>query len=252
MDNEQFVTTVEQAAGIGRERAERAIQATLSTLPERIAQGEARDLAEQLPPEVAPWLSTNDGAHRFDVDQFLRRAAEREDTDVPAAEQHARAVFLAVGRAVSPGELADLAAELPNDYALLLPAGPHVEMMVDFQRGPHIEAGRRQPSERVGSSTNSSRDPPSRPPRRAHGARSAARPLRARPDRRKRFVVADHHRRGDCVPSAHLDSIARPEGGSCKRRPQRTTEARAGSARDGTRSSAKRIRTGPEMARIST
>ena len=71
MDNESFVTTVEQAAGIGRERAERAIRATLSTLAERIAQGEARDLAEQLPPEVAPWLTTTDGAHRFDVDEFL-------------------------------------------------------------------------------------------------------------------------------------------------------------------------------------
>jgi uncharacterized protein (DUF2267 family) len=146
MDNEQFVTTVEQAAGIGRERAERAIQATLSTLAERIAQGEARDLAEQLPPEVAPWLSTNDEAHRFDVDEFLRRAAEREGTDVPTAEQHARAVFLALGRAVSPGELADLAAELPKDYAPLLPAGPHVEMMAveSFLRRVADRAGVRE------------------------------------------------------------------------------------------------------------
>jgi uncharacterized protein (DUF2267 family) len=129
MDTESFITIVEQAAGIGRERAERAIRATLTTLAERIAQGEARDLAEQLPPEVAPWLATTDGANRFGVDEFLRRVAEREGTDVPTAERHARAVFLALGRAVSRDELADLAAELPKSYAPLLPAGPRIEVL---------------------------------------------------------------------------------------------------------------------------
>jgi uncharacterized protein (DUF2267 family) len=36
MDYEQFVTLAEQDLGIGRERAERAIRATLQTLAERI------------------------------------------------------------------------------------------------------------------------------------------------------------------------------------------------------------------------
>jgi uncharacterized protein (DUF2267 family) len=58
MDYEQFVTLVEQNLAAGRERAGRAIKATLQTLAERIASGEARDLAEELSDELAPWVAT--------------------------------------------------------------------------------------------------------------------------------------------------------------------------------------------------
>jgi uncharacterized protein (DUF2267 family) len=89
MDYEQFVTLVEQDLGIGRERAEHAIRATLQTLAERIAAGEARDLAEELADELAPWVATTTDAERFDVDEFVRRVADREGVDVPTAERHA-------------------------------------------------------------------------------------------------------------------------------------------------------------------
>jgi uncharacterized protein (DUF2267 family) len=129
MDYERFITTVAQAAGIGWERAEQATRAVLSTLAERIAAGEARDLAEELPPELAGWLATDTNAEPFDVDEFLRRVAEREGVDVETADEHARAVFVALGRAVSPQELSDLAAELSKDYAPLLPRGRHIEVV---------------------------------------------------------------------------------------------------------------------------
>jgi uncharacterized protein (DUF2267 family) len=45
MDHQGFLTTVEQAAGVGRDGAEAAIRAMLSTLAERIDRGEGRDLA---------------------------------------------------------------------------------------------------------------------------------------------------------------------------------------------------------------
>ncbi|MEA2330243.1 MAG: hypothetical protein QOH58_381 [Thermoleophilaceae bacterium] len=129
MDYEQFVTLVEQDLEVGREPAERAIRATLQTLAERIAQGEARDLAEELPDELGPWVATTTPAERFDVDEFLRRLAEREGVEVPEAERHARAVFAVLGQAVSRKQLHDLAAELPKDYAPLLPVGPQVEVL---------------------------------------------------------------------------------------------------------------------------
>ena len=97
---EQFITLVEQKAKLSRDEAEAATRATLQTLAERISAGQARDLAEQLPPELAPWLATIGGAEPFDVDEFLRRVAEREDTDISRAERDARAVFAALGRSV--------------------------------------------------------------------------------------------------------------------------------------------------------
>jgi uncharacterized protein (DUF2267 family) len=129
MDEHEFLKIVQQSARISHEEAERATRATLQTLAERIAAGEARDLAEQLPPRLAAWVATNTAAQRFDLDEFLRRVAEREGVDIERAERDAAAVFAALGRAVSPREIADLAAELPKDFTRLLPRGPHVDVL---------------------------------------------------------------------------------------------------------------------------
>jgi uncharacterized protein (DUF2267 family) len=129
MTREQFVTTVAQAARIGFDRAERATEATLQTLAERIDAGEARHLAAELPDEIAPWLATTTPAERLGIDEFLRRVAEREGVDIETAERHAAAVFLALHRAVSPQEFADLIAELPKEFAPLLPAGPDIDVI---------------------------------------------------------------------------------------------------------------------------
>ena len=129
MDHDRFISFVSGAAQIDREQAQRATQATLQTLAERIDRGEARDLAEQLPPELAPWIATTTPAERFDVDEFLRRVGEREGVDLPTAERHVRIVFDALRRAIATGELADVAAELSKDYAALLPRGPWVDVL---------------------------------------------------------------------------------------------------------------------------
>ena len=50
---DEFITAVAQAARIGWDQAERATQATLETLADRIDAGEARDLAAALPDSIA-------------------------------------------------------------------------------------------------------------------------------------------------------------------------------------------------------
>ena len=129
LTEEEFVTIVEQAARMGRDRAERAIEATLQTLADRIDRGEARDLAAQLPQGIAPWLATTTPAERFHVDEFLRRIAEREGVGVETAASHAQAVFMALQRSVSAKEFGDLMAELPRDFLPLLPRGPDIHVM---------------------------------------------------------------------------------------------------------------------------
>jgi uncharacterized protein (DUF2267 family) len=126
---EDVLAVVERAAPSDRDAAERVLQAVLQTLGERIAAGEARDLATQLPPELSPWVATTTPPERFDVDEFLRRVAERSGTGLAGAERQTRAVFAALGRVLTPDELADVAAELSKDYAPLLPRGPYVEVL---------------------------------------------------------------------------------------------------------------------------
>jgi uncharacterized protein (DUF2267 family) len=118
-----FVATVEREAHAPRPEAERAVRATLQTLAERISSGEAHDIAEQLPPPLRPLLDSDGDAEPFTLAEFLRRVAEREGVqDLTTAEQHAAAVFAALGAAVTRDEIHDMASELPREYAPLVAA----------------------------------------------------------------------------------------------------------------------------------
>jgi uncharacterized protein (DUF2267 family) len=120
MDYQRFLSIVQREASIDREAAERAARATLETLSERLTEGQARDVAEQLPEELARWLRPKGSRETFHADEFVRRVAEREGVDVSTAEQHAGAVFLALSRAVAGDELRDMLSELPKDFHPLI------------------------------------------------------------------------------------------------------------------------------------
>jgi uncharacterized protein (DUF2267 family) len=98
--------------------AEDAVLATLSVLGERLKGGEARDLAAQLPPELADAVQTSGPGEPFDVQEFCRRVAEREEREVSSAvaRGHAQVVLDVVLGAVSDGERQDVLAQLPAEY----------------------------------------------------------------------------------------------------------------------------------------
>lgn len=129
MDRGAFISIVAQAADAASADAERAARAVLQTLGERIDREEARQLAARLPPELAPWIATTTPAEGFDAGEFVSRVARREGVDAPTARRHAAAVLDAVARAAGAEEWADVAAELPRDFAPLLPRGPAVDVM---------------------------------------------------------------------------------------------------------------------------
>jgi uncharacterized protein (DUF2267 family) len=127
LDYDRFIELVAQWADTGFDSAERAVRATLETLADRIDRGEARQIAERLPPEIAPWVATALPAQRFDVDEFLRRVADREGVRIDEAERQARAVFWVL-RHVLEKQFDDLVAELPKDFAPLLGLPPVPEV----------------------------------------------------------------------------------------------------------------------------
>lgn len=126
MKHDTFIGEVQHRARLSsRGEAERATRATLETLAERLAGGEANDLASQLPPEIGKHLqgmNAGDG-ERFSLDTFFQRVSRRENVDLPKAVFHARAVMEVVREAVSPGEINDVCAQLPADFAPLFEAG---------------------------------------------------------------------------------------------------------------------------------
>lgn len=122
MGRDEFLKAVRERANLAsREEAERATAAVLRTLGERLAGGEPHDLASQLPEELAGYVRREGGAQAdpFPLEEFYRRVAEREGTDQKAAEDHARAVVGVLREAVTSGEIEDVRAQLPSEYAPL-------------------------------------------------------------------------------------------------------------------------------------
>jgi uncharacterized protein (DUF2267 family) len=104
-----------------RRAAENAITATLETLNERITGGEARALAAQLPKEIQPALRPKaEEAEGFSLEELYRRVAEHKGVDIETAHMDASVVMGVLREAVTPGELDDVMAQLPEDFNTLL------------------------------------------------------------------------------------------------------------------------------------
>ncbi len=121
---EQFVGQVQNRARLGSEgEALRAIHATLETLGERLYGGEAHNLAAQLPQEIGQYLEQAVVNESFDLDEFFKRVALREGIDLPDSVYHARVVIDMLKEAVSPGIIAKVLDQLPDEYDRLFEVG---------------------------------------------------------------------------------------------------------------------------------
>lgn len=93
-----------------------ATRVVLETLGERLGDGEASDLASQLPDEIGRHLAELTGGHQFSYQEFVDRIAERADVDEPDAHFYAQAVVALVGECVQGGEMGQVRTQLPDDY----------------------------------------------------------------------------------------------------------------------------------------
>ena len=122
MNFDEFTGTVQHRLELpGTGEAVRATRATLTTLGERIQKGEATDLAGPLPMEVDFYLTGAVAEHgqRFDWNEFLDRAADREGQRAPndraEVAHHARTVVAVVAEATPASEFEQVRAQLPAD-----------------------------------------------------------------------------------------------------------------------------------------
>jgi putative intracellular protease/amidase/uncharacterized protein (DUF2267 family) len=114
-DHQAFARNVAELADVDGDAAERAIEATLTTLGERISEGEGRDLARHLPDSLAALIVQRGDPRPLSVDEFFGRVADREGTDPETAERHAAAVVAALARRESRKELHDMLSQLPSE-----------------------------------------------------------------------------------------------------------------------------------------
>ncbi len=124
MGYEEFVNLVKERAHLQSDRdALVATEATLKTLGERLTEREAAQLATQLPPEIGRFLTVVDTNKSFDLETFYENVSRRESIGQPISREHARAVLSVVEETVTPGELQDVLAQLPEEYLTLFTFG---------------------------------------------------------------------------------------------------------------------------------
>jgi uncharacterized protein (DUF2267 family) len=107
---------------VSQAEAERASRTVLSALAARLAGGEAKDLAAQLPPELQPAILDAErpgGPWAAGEQEFLTRLAEELGATPETARWDASAVLSTLAEAVSGGELNQLLTQLPAGYAPL-------------------------------------------------------------------------------------------------------------------------------------
>lgn len=120
MNYKEFVGQVQHELEYARfGQAVRAIRAVLTTLGERMPEGEATDLASPLPMEIDRYLIEAEHGQRFGYDEFLTRVSEREGVDESDANYHAQQILVVVAEVVPPGNIEKARAGLPEEYDTL-------------------------------------------------------------------------------------------------------------------------------------
>jgi uncharacterized protein (DUF2267 family) len=115
MDTDQILDSVELVAGVDRDGARLAVDATLLTLAERVGRAAAAELARGLPGELEAALTAGpDAGEPFDAEEFALRTAARARVDRGRGRALATAV-LATLREDLAG-IQELRDRLPADY----------------------------------------------------------------------------------------------------------------------------------------
>jgi uncharacterized protein (DUF2267 family) len=114
MDTDQTLDSVELIAGVDRDGARLAVDATLLTLAERVGRAAAAGLAGGLPGELEAVTAGPDAGEPFDAEEFARRTAARARVDPGRGREYATAVLATLREDVAG--IQELRDRLPADY----------------------------------------------------------------------------------------------------------------------------------------
>ena len=125
MNYGEFMKEVRERSGLDKEQAEKAVRATLNTLAQRLAGGEAKDLASQLPQELKTTVLVTTGAGEgepMSLEEFVATVADREGCPPDAARDHVKAVMTTLKDAVTDEEFEEVMGQLDREYRALVAA----------------------------------------------------------------------------------------------------------------------------------
>jgi uncharacterized protein (DUF2267 family) len=127
MEYNEFITHVQSLAqSNSREEAERATRATLQTITERIPGDEFKEVAAELPQELAQSLQRREGesSEAFNLQEFITRVSQRENIEPTTSAIHVRAVFAVLQNAIKPDKFSKFHNYFDHDYEELFTTAP--------------------------------------------------------------------------------------------------------------------------------
>jgi uncharacterized protein (DUF2267 family) len=134
VDYDTFIYEVIRRTGVERKsQAQRLVHAVLTTLGERLISRERDRLAAQLPAELKAELERQPPGMDYPLPKFYSLVAQRADMEERSIAEPVRGVMAVLREGVSRGEIQDVLAALPAEYAELFgkepvePLSPAVE-----------------------------------------------------------------------------------------------------------------------------
>jgi uncharacterized protein (DUF2267 family) len=128
MEYKDFIHAVTDRMGLSRQEAADTTRATLEALAERLSDGEAEQLARQLPDGLAEYARPprsprkKHHAERSGLDDFLHKVREHTGLTDEETRRGVAAVLSTLREAVDPGEFDDVMSQLPAGFSELVAA----------------------------------------------------------------------------------------------------------------------------------
>lgn len=120
MDDREFFRKVAEQAVLSVEEAADLSRATLQTLADRLSNGEARHLAEQLPNGLPEYLPKRDRIERFGLAELLRRVSKRTGLNARETGAGVRAVLTTLSETADRDVFDHVMAQLPGEFRTMI------------------------------------------------------------------------------------------------------------------------------------
>ena len=115
MTYRELVKRVQHYSGFSDQESETALRLFVKNLAARLTPEEREDLASQLPGDLEQEALTSEVSNVKSADDFIQQFCIEEDIDEGRAKKQVMSAWRAIKEMVSPAELADIKAQLPND-----------------------------------------------------------------------------------------------------------------------------------------
>ena len=137
MKYQEFIKRVQEYTGeTSPKEAKRVTAAVLDILGERLSRIHRKHLAAQLPGKLHSAVVEDEPAQQFPLEEFYNRVASRLDLNFHEAIVTSRGVMKVVVEAVAPGEINDILAGLPTEFAELFDRTAIGQSVVDVHPLP--------------------------------------------------------------------------------------------------------------------